>query len=279
MNISDFWAFLNQGGGLQNASDITGLDPSVIAGQAAWESGYGAHAPGNNFFGIKGVGDAGSQMLWTTEYIPGQGNVRVQAPFAAYSSPAAGLAGYASFITDNPRYQGAEDATTVSGQISALGAAGYATDPNYVGNITSTAAKFSGMNTAQGAVAQTAGSFSAGLGELLNNPGGFLGDLGGIISGGAGAIASNPTGALAGLGATMGGGAGAIAGAAGGILQPLVDWLNATETRFTTWEAKTFPNFVERSAVGIVALALIVAGIFFLAGGPKIIEKVGPAIA
>lgn len=35
---------------------IYGILASVTIAQAALESGWGAHAPGNNLFGIKGVG-------------------------------------------------------------------------------------------------------------------------------------------------------------------------------------------------------------------------------
>ncbi len=37
------------------AQALTGVPASVSLAQAALESGWGRHAPGHNFFGIKGI--------------------------------------------------------------------------------------------------------------------------------------------------------------------------------------------------------------------------------
>lgn len=114
------------------------LPAIAIVAQSALETGYGAHAPGNMFFGIK----AGSswkgkkQLLWTKEEINGK-LVSVQAWFRAYDSPLDSLRDYANLIVSNPRYKNAlNKADDPVGYISALKAGGYATDSQYVSKIT-----------------------------------------------------------------------------------------------------------------------------------------------
>lgn len=114
----------------QTASAATGVDPYVIMSQAALESGWGAHAPNNNFFGIKGPG--GTQQ--TTEFVNGQ-PVQTSASFAGYADLGASVAGWADFINKYKRYDPVQTAGTPQGQIAALGASGYATDPNYAGKL------------------------------------------------------------------------------------------------------------------------------------------------
>ena len=112
------------------ASQRTGVDPRIILAQAALESGYGKHAPGNNLFGIKSHGQAGGQSLATTEVVNGR-PVRVTDSFRSYASPGESVAGYADFINSNPRYKPLRTAQGLDAQLQALGQSGYATDPNY----------------------------------------------------------------------------------------------------------------------------------------------------
>lgn len=114
----------------QEASAKTGLDPRLIVAQAALESGYGQHAPGNNLFGIKSHGQPGGNTLPTTEVVNGQ-PVQTSDSFRAYASPADSVSGYADFINANPRYAPVKAAQGLEGQAEALGQSGYATDPNY----------------------------------------------------------------------------------------------------------------------------------------------------
>lgn len=111
-------------------SKQTGVDPRIIVAQAAIETGWGKHAPGNNYFGIKSHGKAGGNTLATTEVIDGR-PVRVNASFRGYENPAASVLGYGEFITENPRYGPFRAAQGLDAQLSALQASGYATDPNY----------------------------------------------------------------------------------------------------------------------------------------------------
>ena len=54
------------------ASRMTGVDPRLIVAQAAQETGWGAHAPGNNYFGVNSHGQGGGNNVSTTEYVNGQ---------------------------------------------------------------------------------------------------------------------------------------------------------------------------------------------------------------
>lgn len=123
---------------VMQASKSTGVDPRIIAAQAALESNYGRSAPGNNLFGIKSHGQSGGNSLMTTEVINGK-PVRVRDSFRSYASPAESVDGYVDFINSNKRYRPFREAQGLDAQISALGRSGYATDPQYAAKIRSIA--------------------------------------------------------------------------------------------------------------------------------------------
>lgn len=116
------------------ASQATGIDPRIIVGQAALESGFGKHAPGNNLFGIKSHGRPGGQTFATTEYANGQ-PVSTRDSFRAYASPSESVSDYANFLQTNPRYKPMLQAQGFDAQLAALGKSGYATDPNYAAKV------------------------------------------------------------------------------------------------------------------------------------------------
>lgn len=120
------------------ASKATGIDPRIIVAQAAQETGWGRSAPGNNFFGIKSHGKPGGQTFKTHEVINGQ-RVGMNDSFRRFDSPADSVAGYADFMTSNPRYRPMRQADGLDAQLQALGASGYATDPNYARSVGSIA--------------------------------------------------------------------------------------------------------------------------------------------
>ncbi len=71
----------------QETQRETGVPASATLGQWALESGFGAHSPGNNPFGIKALKGQPSQMLWTKEKAKnGSGLVRVKQPFRVFDS-------------------------------------------------------------------------------------------------------------------------------------------------------------------------------------------------
>jgi flagellum-specific peptidoglycan hydrolase FlgJ len=107
----------------------------LAVSQAAQESGLTSGKPsglathGNNLFGMKGVGDAGSISMPTTEYVNGKPTT-VNAQFAKYSSPQASMAAYAKTM-NNPRYNDVVNAPDFETAANNVQKAGYATDPNY----------------------------------------------------------------------------------------------------------------------------------------------------
>lgn len=120
-----------------------GLDPVLVLGQAALESGWGKnvirHLDGrtsHNLFGVKAdQGWSGDRVrVSTLEYSNGR-LTRQWAPFRSYASPEAAFADYARLLSQ-PRYAevlgAGSDVTAFS---TALQAAGYATDPDYASKI------------------------------------------------------------------------------------------------------------------------------------------------
>ncbi len=114
------------------AAQALGVSPVGILAQAALETGWGRHAPGNNLFGIKAGTDWHGPSLRELSAEVSQGVRSLgEAAFRAYRSAAASVQDYASLL-DSPRY------ASVRGHGSDLGAfaqglqrAGYATDPDY----------------------------------------------------------------------------------------------------------------------------------------------------
>lgn len=113
-----------------------GLPRLATIAQSALENGYGAHVPGNMYFGIK----AGSswtgrkQLLSTTEFINGA-YVQIKDWFRAYLNAAESFLDYGNFITGNKRYSAAVGTSDPKQYIAKIKAAGYATDPYYTQKI------------------------------------------------------------------------------------------------------------------------------------------------
>ncbi len=140
--IDRIWPYAAQ------AARRIGVAIETVIAHAALETGWGRHLPaagsaaGNNLFGIKVGGGwrgaAGNSA--TTEYAGGNAT-SVQAPFRSYASVAAGFNDYADLLTNNPRFatalnQGNDAAAFAQG----LRRGGYATDPDYVHKLVTTAA-------------------------------------------------------------------------------------------------------------------------------------------
>ena len=116
----------------------TGIPASFTVAEAAVESGWGAHAPGLNLFGIKADpawhGPVTTQQ--TRECIAGKW-IMVQAKFRAYTSWLGSITDHAEFLQTNPRYKPAFSCKSGPAFCSAVAAAGYATDPHYAVTINS----------------------------------------------------------------------------------------------------------------------------------------------
>ena len=125
----------------------SGIPASFMLGQAGHETGWGKgeirHKDGSNsfnLFGIKaGKGWTGKVAeVTTTEYIDGTAR-KVKAKFRAYDSYEDSFRDYARLITENPRYEQAQNvasAGSANAYAKALQQAGYATDPQYANKLT-----------------------------------------------------------------------------------------------------------------------------------------------
>jgi hypothetical protein len=116
------------------ASRRTGIDPRLIVAQAAVESEFGKHAPGNNLFGIKSTDGSGNNLA-TTEISSDGRPYQTTGNFMAYASPQDSVSGYADFINANPRYAALKAGGSLENQLAALGKSGYASDPNYASKV------------------------------------------------------------------------------------------------------------------------------------------------
>lgn len=118
-----------------NACGGDKIRAQLMAAQAMLESGLHKVEPSalatqaNNFFGIKGKGDAGSVMMVTNEFFKGV-KQRIKAPFAAFSSPEKGFEGHVK-VLEHPRYDAVHEAGSFEEAAAAIKKAGYATDPKY----------------------------------------------------------------------------------------------------------------------------------------------------
>jgi flagellum-specific peptidoglycan hydrolase FlgJ len=133
-----------------DSENQTGISALFTLAQAAYESGWGEKAVGNNFFGIKkGSWDESKcQLIVTTEYskvntLKFPVIIRIEPStigckyiikdwFRKYDTPAQCFSDHGNFFLQNKRYA---DALKVRSDASlfadAIAKAGYATDPNY----------------------------------------------------------------------------------------------------------------------------------------------------
>ena len=128
--------------GAASAAVKYGINPIGMMAQSALETGWGTHAPGNMYFGIKATNWNGvRQELYTTEYVNGE-KVRVKQWFRAYPSAVESFEDYGKLISSLSRYEKAlqySGYNQVNMYLAAIAEGGYATDPNYVSKLTSIA--------------------------------------------------------------------------------------------------------------------------------------------
>lgn len=116
----------------------TSIPASFTIAQAALESGWGAHCPGNNLFGIKATPDwTGATQKQTTREVVNGKTITITAVFRAYPDWLSSIQDHASFLTENPRYRPAFAYACGINFTQAIAAAGYATDPQYAAKIIS----------------------------------------------------------------------------------------------------------------------------------------------
>lgn len=131
----------------QNQSGVSAL---FTLAQAAYESGWGEKAVGNNFFGIKkgNWSESNCQLITTTEYsksnalkfpviisiIPTQSGYKYKIKdwFRKYNTPAECFTDHNRFFVANKRYAEALKVKSDPNAFAdAVHKAGYATDPSY----------------------------------------------------------------------------------------------------------------------------------------------------
>jgi hypothetical protein len=108
--------------------------PEVIAHlgatQSSLETGYGKSVKGNNIFGIKGNGPAGSTTVPTVEEINGK-KVTITDKFRVYHNWVEAAADYVDVLLKGERYAKIFDANTVEDAIEIQGKTGYSTWSSY----------------------------------------------------------------------------------------------------------------------------------------------------
>ncbi|MEO1201595.1 MAG: flagellar assembly peptidoglycan hydrolase FlgJ, partial [Pseudomonadota bacterium] len=128
----------------QRVADRLKVAPEAVMAQAALETGWGQHmmpradgAISNNLFGIKAsAGWQGESVARRTLEFAGGVPRQEVARFRAYDDVAASFDDYAAFLSENPRYRPVlENGSDIEGFARAIGASGYATDPEYANKI------------------------------------------------------------------------------------------------------------------------------------------------
>ena len=121
---------------VQTAAQQLGVTPVAILAQAALETGWGRHTPGNNLFGVKaGGGWTGATVQALTREIQGGVASVGNAAFRAYQNAADSVQSYAALLS-RPRYQSARgQGDDIPAFAGALQRSGYATDPDYAAKL------------------------------------------------------------------------------------------------------------------------------------------------
>jgi peptidoglycan hydrolase FlgJ len=104
----------------------TGDGSRIVMAQAALETGWGSKVKGNNYFGIRGKG----QAFTTHEEVNGL-MVKQKGEFRTCDSLEDSVRYYGKFLKENKRYKPLLKADSVNEQIEALAGIGYATDSRY----------------------------------------------------------------------------------------------------------------------------------------------------
>lgn len=161
----------------------------VTLAQAGVESGWGKHAPGNMFFGIKaGSSWKGARQLLSTSEVtsgrrprlrsgeriiahyppghsknrfPGKHHWRIKAWFRKYSSAKGSFADHARLLRNNSRYAKAFRTSDPRQFAREIARAGYATAPNYARTLISVIDMLEGKKNTSSASTSSAGKSSA----------------------------------------------------------------------------------------------------------------------
>ncbi len=113
------------------------VSPLAILAQAALETGWGSHAPGNNLFGIKAGSDwSGARVSRLTHEVRDGVSTLSRAAFRAYQNASDSVQNYAQLLLSSPRYEAVHGkGADIAGYAQALQHGGYATDPHYASKL------------------------------------------------------------------------------------------------------------------------------------------------
>jgi hypothetical protein len=115
----------------QAARDAGAKHVSLVAAQWALESGFGKHAPGQNYFGLKGAGKGQE----TKEFIDGKW-ISTTSEFLEFPDLGACVKYLVTrWYKDWDQYEGVDRAPTLEAAAKELVKQGYATDHGYVGKL------------------------------------------------------------------------------------------------------------------------------------------------
>ena len=125
---------------IRAAAARLGVAPRALLAQAALETGWGRHMPGNNLFGIKGATAAqGGFTALTQEFRHGIARAET-AVFRAYDRMSASVHDYANLLLGDSRYRSVRGlGNDIPAFAQALQHAGYATDPQYASKLVAVA--------------------------------------------------------------------------------------------------------------------------------------------
>lgn len=112
----------------------TGLDVNLVMAKIGLETGYGKHAPGFNYFGIKETDPKKGQVLATQEEVDGKLVPRNER-FRSYANIEESVTDYIKFLKENGRYGDLLKAKGLEAQLEALQKSGYATDSQYTNKL------------------------------------------------------------------------------------------------------------------------------------------------
>ena len=121
---------------IRAAAARLGVAPRALLAQAALETGWGRHAPGNNLFGVKATAAPGGGVTALTDEFR-HGVARAEtAVFRAYDHMSASVHDYANLLLGDGRYRNVRGlGNDIPAFAQALQRAGYATDPRYASKL------------------------------------------------------------------------------------------------------------------------------------------------
>ena len=121
---------------IRAAAARLGVAPRALLAQAALETGWGRHAPGNNLFGIKAIAASGGRVTALTEEFRHGVATAETAVFRAYDHMSASVHDYANLLLGDGRYRNVRGlGNDIPAFAQALQHAGYATDPHYASKL------------------------------------------------------------------------------------------------------------------------------------------------